>query len=36
MLFVDEGRVEHATRDEVLERTGADSMEDALLAMMGR
>lgn len=36
VLFVDEGRVEHATRSEVLADTGADSMEDAFLAVMGR
>lgn len=36
VLFVDEGRVEHATRNEVLASTGAESMEDAFLAVMGR
>ena len=36
VLFVDEGRVKHETRNEVLTRTGADSMEDAFLAVMGR
>lgn len=36
VLFVDEGRVEHATRDDVLARTGTDSMEDAFLEVMGR
>lgn len=36
VLFVDEGRVEYATRDEVLATTGTDSMEDAFVAVMGR
>lgn len=36
VLFIDEGRVKHATRNEVLASTGADSMEDAFLAVMGR
>lgn len=36
VLFVDKGRVKHETRNEVLTRTGADSMEDAFLAVMGR
>ena len=34
VLFVHDGRVTHATHDDILAQTGAESMEEAFLAVM--